>query len=235
MSDPGRSFGVAAGAYDRGRPDWPGEVLDALPLEASATVVDLGAGTGKLTRLLAGRYARVIAVEPDDAMRALIGVGEPVAGTAESIPLPDSSADGVFAADAFHWFEAEAALAEIARILKPGGVLALLWNRFEPKDYVLPDSVMPEAKRPASQFFSSGEWRLAFDGAPFGPLREVSIAQERSVTRAQLLEYFGSVSPVTSLPTEERGRALARIAAALDRPSYQRRWAATLFWTRHDR
>jgi SAM-dependent methyltransferase len=231
VSDAGRSFGVAADAYDRARPGWPAELLDALPLESAATVVDLGAGTGILTRLLARRFARVIAIEPDDAMRALIEVGEPVAGVAESVPLPDASVDGILSAEAFHWFDAERALAEIARVLKPGGVLALLWNRFDPGDDVLAKGVMPEPTSPKHTLFGSDEWRIAFERAPFAPLRDLSVAQERSIPRAELLDYFSSVSPVTALPDHERELMLARIASALDRPAYRRRWTTVMYWT----
>lgn len=229
--DPGRSFGIAADAYQRGRPEWPVQVLDPLPLERNSTVVELGAGTGKLTRLLASRYSHVIAVEPDPAMRALIRAGRPVSGTAESIPVSDAIADGVFAADAFHWFDADVALAEIARVLTTGGVLAVLWNRFDPEDYVLPQGLMPPADRPAARVFASGEWRRAFAGAPFTPLRENEVPQERVVTREELLDYFASVSPVTSLPSTERQAVMRRIGLALDRPIYERRWTAVVYWT----
>jgi hypothetical protein len=116
LADPGRSFGAEAEAYERGRPEWPEELLD------------LGAGTGKLTRVL--------------------------------------------------------------------------------------------------------EWRYALDGAPFPPLREVGVGQGREVPRAELLDDFASISPVTSLPAGDRARWLERLAAALDRPSYGRRWTALLYWTR---
>jgi SAM-dependent methyltransferase len=96
------------------------------------TVLDLGAGTGKLTQVLAARYARVIAVEPLDELRALLAVRVPEAevraGAAEAIPLEDASVDAVFAGQAFHWFANDTAVGEIARVLRPGGVLALLWN-----------------------------------------------------------------------------------------------------------
>jgi SAM-dependent methyltransferase len=229
---PGLSFGVGAAAYERGRPEWPEELLDALPLAADATVLDLGAGTGKLTRLLVRRYARVYALEPDAAMRALIGVGEPLAGTAEAIPLEDASVDGVFVAEAFHWFDPKPAVAELARVLRAGGVLALLWNRFDPEDDVLPEGVMPASTTSKHARFTTGAWRDAFVDAPFEPLHERVLEVIRDVTRAELLDYFASLSPITALPASEREAALDRIAAALDRPVYRRRWTATMHWTR---
>ena len=100
---------------------------------SDATVLDLGAGTGKLTRVLADRYARVIAVEPLAELRAILAERCPTAdvrdGAAERIPLGDAEVDAVFAGQAFHWFANDAAVGEIARVLRPGGVLALLWNR----------------------------------------------------------------------------------------------------------
>jgi SAM-dependent methyltransferase len=230
--EPGLSFGVAAEAYERGRPDWPEELLDSLPLGPDATVLDLGAGTGKLTRLLVRRFARVYALEPDAAMRALIDVGEPLAGTAEAIPLGDASLDGVFVAEAFHWFDPTLAVAEIGRVLRAGGVLALLWNRFDPGDFVLPEGVMPASTTPKHARFTTGAWRDSFADAPFEPLRELSLEVIRDVGRAELLDYFASVSPVTALPPSEREAALERIAATLDRPEYRRRWTAMLHWTR---
>lgn len=126
----GRTFGRVAEAYARVRPGYPAvaidRVLSELALSPEATVLDLGAGTGQLTRPLRERVARVIAVEPDDEMRAHLD-GETLAGTAEAIPLPDDSVAAVFSGSAFHWFEPEAALAEIRRVTIPGGGLGLLW------------------------------------------------------------------------------------------------------------
>ncbi len=129
----GLSFGRAAQEYERGRPEWPAAVVDlAGPLAADATVLDLAAGTGKLTRLLVERLARVVAVEPDESMRALLQArvpgAEAVAGSAEAIPLADASVDAAFVAEAFHWFDYQAALGELARVLRPGAPLVLLWS-----------------------------------------------------------------------------------------------------------
>jgi SAM-dependent methyltransferase len=197
-----------------------------------ATVVDLGAGTGKLTRLLVARFRRVVAVEPDPAMRARIEVGEPVAGWAEAMPLRDASVDAVFAAEAFHWFDSERALTEIVRVLRPGGTLALLWSRFAEEDHLLPEGVMPHSSSPKHGSFMSGEWQRAFDGGPFEPFRAHELPQERDVSREQLLQYFSSVSLVTALPSEERAETLARIGAVLPRPRYRQRWTSCLYWTR---
>jgi ubiquinone/menaquinone biosynthesis C-methylase UbiE len=231
--EPGLSFGSAAAAYERGRPGWPPELLDELPLPPGSRVLDLAAGTGKLTRLLAQRY-RVVAVEPDPGMRALLSQVTDcyLEGTAEAIPLEDAAVHGVFVAEAFHWFDAGRALAEIARVLRPGGVLALLWNRWDPGDYVLPEGVLPPFSTPKHGLFLTGEWRRPFAAAPFEPLHEVEAPQEREVPREELLAYFASISPVTALPPGERAEALRRVAAVLDRPSYRRRWRTCLYWTR---
>src|SRR3954452_7310690 len=127
------SFDKVADEYERTRPDYPAEILDALPLEDDAVVLDLGAGTGKLTRVLAERYDEVTAVEPLANMRAMLERVVPgvtaLAGSAERIPLDDASVDGVFAAQAFHWFDKPVALPETARVLRPGGVFAIVWNQ----------------------------------------------------------------------------------------------------------
>ena len=132
MIDPARSFDRAAVQYERARPGYPPALLDLLPLAEDAEVLDLGAGTGKLTRVLVERYRHVIAVEPLDGMRAILDevvpAAESHAGWAEAIPLEDAAVDGVFAGQAFHWFKNDAAVAEIARVLRPGGVLCLVWN-----------------------------------------------------------------------------------------------------------
>ena len=110
----------------------PSEVVDIPGLPLASTVLDLGAGTGKLTGLLVTRFGRVVAVEPAEAMRRRLATlcpeAEVLAGSAEEIPLAQASVDAVFAAEAFHWFDGKRALAEIARVLRPRGALVLMWN-----------------------------------------------------------------------------------------------------------
>jgi len=132
-NDPhGRRFGEAAQAYERGRPDYPPAVVDWLLEWAPRRVVDLGAGTGKLTRDLVGRVESVVAVEPDAGMRAAFAQVLPdvvaVPGTGERIPLPDASADAVLASQAWHWVDPDRAEPEVARVLVPSGYLGLVWN-----------------------------------------------------------------------------------------------------------
>ncbi len=129
----GRTFGRVAEAYERTRPEYPRAAVERaaveLALKTDATVLDLGAGTGKLTRVLRDLFDHVTAVEPDDEMRAYVG-GAARAGSAELIPVEDGAVDAVFVGDAFHWFDPGPALAEIVRVLRPHGGLALLWNRW---------------------------------------------------------------------------------------------------------
>lgn len=130
------AWGTDAAGYERARPGWPPPAVawlwERLGLGADAEVLDLAAGTGKLTRDLLPRAGRVVALEPLAAMREELVCAAPEAeirsGVAEAIPLPDAAVDAVFVAEAFHWFAAPPALAEIRRVLRPGGGLALLWN-----------------------------------------------------------------------------------------------------------
>ncbi|MEN4476044.1 class I SAM-dependent methyltransferase [Mycolicibacterium cosmeticum] len=126
------SFGEEAAAYERGRPSYPPEAIDWLLPPGAHTVLDLGAGTGKLTIRLAERGLDVIAVDPIPEMLEVLSTSLPdipaLLGTAEEIPLPDDSVDSVLVAQAWHWFDADRAVAEIARVLRPGGRLGLVWN-----------------------------------------------------------------------------------------------------------
>lgn len=128
-----RSFGSVAAVYDRGRPSYPRDAATWLVGRGAAEILELGAGTGKLTSELVALGHDVLATDPDEAMLEVLrervpGVRARV-GSAEQVPLGDRSVDVVVAAQCFHWFDLDAALPEIARVLKPGGVLALVWNQ----------------------------------------------------------------------------------------------------------
>jgi SAM-dependent methyltransferase len=135
---PYTAFAEVAGAYERGRPEYPAEAVRWLVGYEPCDVVDLGAGTGKLTRGLVALGHRVVGVEPLTEMRGELERAVPgaraLAGSAEAIPLPDGTADVVTTGQAFHWFDHELALPEIARVLRPGGRLALVWNSRDDRD-----------------------------------------------------------------------------------------------------
>ena len=126
------SFGSQAAAYERGRPSYPPEAVDWLLPDGARDVLDLGAGTGKLTSRLIERGLNVVAVDPIaellDVLRTTLPDTPALSGSAEQIPLPDNSIDAVLVAQAWHWFDPDRAAAEIARVLRPGGRLGLLWN-----------------------------------------------------------------------------------------------------------
>jgi SAM-dependent methyltransferase len=173
--------------YERGRPGWPHEAVELLDLPPTTTALDLGAGTGKLTRLLVEGFDRVVAVEPAAAMRRVLVTlcpqAEICAGQARSIPLRDRSAGAVFAAEAFHWFDDDHALAEIARVLRVDAPLLLLWNLpagpWEPLDHDPFDLDGPRR--------GDGEWRGSFVGAGFEPLRDTRIPNEQTLDRDGLV------------------------------------------------
>jgi SAM-dependent methyltransferase len=214
--DPARSFDRAAEEYERVRPSYPTAVLDLLPLGDDSEVLDLGAGTGKLTRVLAERYRHVFAVEPLDGMRAILERVLPEvdsrAGTAQAIPLPAASVDGVFAAAAFHWFASDDAVAEIGRVLRPGGVVCLVHGEQLPPS-PLPDEYEAYLGELATYRVTEGEpWPSLLERGPFVDARVEHVAIEHVQTREEVLTYAQTVSWVASRPEEER----ARIARDLD-------------------
>jgi SAM-dependent methyltransferase len=234
--------------YERGRPGWPLEALEVAGLAASSVVVDLGAGTGKLTRLLLRRFARVVAIEPADPMRRLLESlcpeAETLAGTGQEIPLLEGSAAGVFAAEAFHWFDDERAAAEIARVLRPGGILVLLWN--------LPAGPWDPSTAAAEQLLAAhgparshvgydpldlagprrppGESALA--GLPFEPFRETRIEHRQTLDRDGLVSYYASMGWLADLPDSEGLPLLGEVRHLLTAKAYRRLWQTHVFWTR---
>src|SRR5262245_26378453 len=226
-SEQARSFDRAAEEYERGRPSWPPEVLDLLPVADDATVLDLGAGTGKLTRVLAARYAHVIALEPLAQMRAILEQRVPEAeslpGIAEAIPLGDASVDGVFTGQAFHWFANDVALAEIARVLRPGGVLARMWN-----EAIEPNPLPPEYRARLDDLFNAMPPPFVddhvFDGTPFGEIHKGEVEHEQRSTREEVLAFSASTSWIAH--RDDRDEVLAELAALLPEGEYTFRMQA---------
>jgi SAM-dependent methyltransferase len=246
----GRKFAAVAAEYDRGRPGYPAALLDVastvLHLPAGATVVDVGAGTGKLTARLAERF-RVIAVEPLPAMRGVLSAQVPGvtvrAGSAEELPVPDGTAAAVFVAEAFHWFDGPAALAEAARVLRPAGGIVLLWNvpagGWEPP---LPErarrlvrDAIARGGEPGGPLVARGEWRAAFDDSPFAPPRHERITHELVLDRAGLVASVLSISSVAGLPAADREALRDRLTALLPDRRHRRALHTELYWARrHD-
>jgi SAM-dependent methyltransferase len=236
--------------YERGRPGWPDEAIEVAGLPATATVLELGAGTGKLTRLLVPKFQRVLAVEPAAAMRRLLvasaRAAELLDGTAEQIPLADSSVDGVFAAEAFHRFDDVRALAEIARVLRPHGALVLLWNvpgqRTEPS-IERAERFLHERGPDRSEVgydpldlnstrYESGAWRRAFPGSRFEELQETHLPHAQVVDREGLVAFFASMGWLGDLPDAERMPLLDELRSLLDADEYRRHWVTHVHWTR---
>jgi SAM-dependent methyltransferase len=208
-------FARSADAYERGRPGYPPAAVEHVMarLPAEPAVLDLAAGTGKLTRPLAAAGARVVAVEPIAEMRAALPADvRALAGTAEAIPLADAAVDAVTVGQAFHWFDGDAALAEIARVLRPGGVLALFWNRREESDPVnAAIEALVAPYRGDVPTHRGGAWRAAFERTPlFGPLEEREFRSEQELDADGLEARVGSISFIAALEPAERADVVRR-------------------------
>jgi SAM-dependent methyltransferase len=212
------SFAAVADAYERGRPGYPVEAVAWLTGERPLDVVDLGAGTGKLTRSLVELGHHVTAVEPLPEMLALLRAAAQeavaVAGSAERIPLPDESSDVVVAAQAFHWFDHVVAMPEIARVLRPGGRLALVWNTRDDRDpWVarLSDTIMGrETVQDSDALEPLTASRL------FRPVETATFAFEQVLERSLLRDLVVSRSYCAMLPPAEREQVLERVDALYD-------------------
>lgn len=223
-----KGFERGAAEYERGRPGYPQAAVDRLVevagLGPQATVVDIGAGTGKFTRLLTATGARVVAVEPVEAMRRTLAQLVPgieiLEGTGEALPLPDASADVVTAAQTAHWFDGPAAFAEIARVLRPRGTLGLIWNV---RDRAWPwtariDELMTRVAGDAPRFRGDehDRWKEALAANPdFDDVTYEPFVNHVTQTLDSMLDRVSSVSYVSALPNEQRAALLGELAELL--------------------
>ena len=219
-------FSRGAQAYARGRPDYPSQtrawLLEDLGLRAGRVVLDLGAGTGKFTRTLLASGASVIAVEPVPQMLEQLAQSAPdaraMAGEAEHIPLADSAVDAVVCAQAFHWFATSAALAEIRRVLKPGGVFGLIWNvRDESVEWVARLTALLVPYEGDTPRYGTGRWRKLFPAEGFGPLRERHFPHAHTGPPQQvILDRVSSISFIAALDPPERAHLLAQVRRLIE-------------------
>ncbi|GAA4995172.1 class I SAM-dependent methyltransferase [Actinopolymorpha pittospori] len=216
------SFGTAAEAYERGRPPYPPEAVTWLVPEHAKIVVDLGAGTGKLTRALRAPGREVVAVEPSAGMRERFSQVLPdvpvLEGTGESIPLPDRSADALVCAQAWHWVDPERAVPEVGRVLRPGGWLGLVWNL---RDVSVPwvaelDRILRDYAAAPTE-----DRQVERVGAPFGPVERQDFRWRYPMTADDAMDMVASRSYVITLEPAIREELLGRVRALLDteRPS----------------
>jgi SAM-dependent methyltransferase len=214
------SFGAAARAYAEHRPDYAAEAVAWCLAGAERPVVDvldLGAGTGVLTTGLVASGLSVTAVEPDPEMIAELRRRLPevraAAGRAEAVPLPDDSVDAVLVGTAFHWFDTERALPEIARVLRPGGVLGLLYNLID--DSVPWVAELDEVSR-SSVSIPPGEADEVPSYAGFGPVEQARFAHRHRRTAESMTATIGTHSHTLVVSAEERADLLSRVRAFLD-------------------
>ncbi|TRW79833.1 methyltransferase domain-containing protein [Mycolicibacterium sp. 018/SC-01/001] len=207
------SFGAEAAAYERGRPSYPPEAIDWLLPADAHTVLDLGAGTGKLTTRLVERGLDVVAVDPIPEMLELLRSSLPDTpaklGTAEEIPLPDNSVDAVLVAQAWHWFDRERALEEVARVLRPGGRLGLVWNNRDERSGWVKDlgQIIGHEVDPFSQTVELP--------APFTDVARHQVEWTSYLTPQALIDLVASRSYCITSPEQVRSRTLDRVRELL--------------------
>ncbi|MFI4991723.1 MAG: class I SAM-dependent methyltransferase [Solirubrobacterales bacterium] len=221
-----QNFASVADAYERGRPEYPpaavGALVAELGLARDARVLDLAAGTGKLTRALVAAGLDVVAVEPQgplrEALAARVGAERVLEGLAERIPLPDDSLDAVTVADAIHWFDHEAALAEIARVLRPAGGLAVLVTAADWSGASWADELgrMLMGLRPDHPHFDGPPWQDAVrESGEWSEPREIRVTASRPTSPERLRDHIESFSWVAAMPDGERAELLARVEATI--------------------
>jgi SAM-dependent methyltransferase len=226
------SFGAVAADYDRYRPPPPPQALDWLIPAGAQAILDLAAGTGVVTRELVGRADRVVAVEPDARMRAVLAARCPGAevldGRGENIPLPDASVDAVVISAAWHWLDPERAVPEITRVLRVGGTLGVIWiSRDDRVPWVAGFNALARESREADRA-SEGSWgrrrrEVTFPpGTPMSPLEQRRVEFSLPMTSEQLAGLLGTYSRVITLDPERRADFSRRVRTFLDRQPWDR-------------
>ena len=219
------AFGTAAGDYERARPSYPAEVIELLRREVGigpgARVCDLAAGTGKLTRLLVSTGATVIAVEPvpgmRDQLRSTTPEVEVLDGTAEAMPVEDAFLDAVTVAQAFHWFRFEEALAEIRRVLRPGGGLAILFNERDARTpWVQHWNAAIEWHSRLIARYQDTDWTALLEGAGFADVGRFDIEWKQPMTRELVAARVRSVSYIAEEPAAVQQDYVDRVLALVD-------------------
>jgi SAM-dependent methyltransferase len=218
-----RSFGSIAAEYDRLRPPPAHDAVEWLLPGHRQTLIDIGAGTGLLTRALAQHAEHVIAVEPDERMRHVLHARSPdvevLAGRGEAIPVPDASADGVFASSAWHWMDPDQAIPEIARVLRDGGRFGLIWtSRERDIPWLRRDEWFREIHEQNHDPRSRGNRRPPIDfpaGSPFTNIETATFRYIRPMTPADIVDMLTTYSEVITADPESVAIGRARAAAAL--------------------
>jgi SAM-dependent methyltransferase len=220
-----RGFGRDTEAYVRGRPDFPSAALSWLTrdlgLQPGKVAIELGAGTGKFTRLLVQSGCQVMAVEPVGAMLERLRQDLPgvtaLRGTARRIPMADSCADAVICAQSFHWFATAESLSDMRRVLKPGGVLGLIWNLRDPSvDFVARLSRIVEPYEGDAPRYDQGEWRRVFPARGFGELHELVIPHSHvGPAEEVIVQRTASMSFIAALDDKTRAKVLSRVRALI--------------------
>lgn len=221
-------FGGRAACYEEVRPEYPAEVVEwfagRLALGPGSRVVDLAAGTGKLTRLLTSLGASLVAVEPVAAMRDTLRATVPgvpaVSALAEALPFAEAAFDAVTIAQAFHWFDCAATVAELARVVRPGGGVGLVWNaRDRGIDWVDRVWTIIDSVERNAPWRDHDRWRDSAAGRwpGFGPIQEATFRNEQRLTPEGVVARVASVSHVATLPEAEQGAVLAEVRDLLER------------------
>jgi SAM-dependent methyltransferase len=227
------SFGGVASAYERFRPGPPPAAIAWMLPDSARTVVDLGAGTGAMTKDLLGLVARVIAIEPDDRMRGVLATNLPgvtaLSGSGESMPLETSSVDAVLASSSWHWMDADRALQEAARVLAPGGTLGVVWAGPDPDGPFVSQAqaLLSEASsgRGGSGARSDGEPDLGREvmdtenrvetvlripaHSAFAQPEHTTLTWDVPLTADELIGLLGTFSWIITMPDERRAQVIS--------------------------